>query len=102
MQTALSSSDTSRPAKYFISSPPGLRAHNPTSCRVINLEAGRQPQSPYLQRLFPAPHLFDDGVGIGGPGEGLGVVVGFNEIAVDGDLEIDDPVEDAALEPLLG
>ena len=40
--------------------------------------------------------------GIGGPGEGLGVVVGFGEVSVDGGLEIDDALEDAALEPLPG
>ena len=55
-----------------------------------------------LQHLFPAPHLFDDGVGIGGPGEGLGLIVGFPNEAIDGSLEIDDAFEYAALEPLSG
>src|SRR5712691_7912094 len=52
--------------------------------------------------MIPAPNLFDDGVGIGGPGEGFGVLIGFGEEAVDGGLEIDDAGEDAALEPLPG
>ena len=41
-------------------------------------------------------------MGIGGPGKGFGVVIGFGEIAVDGGLKIDNAVEDAALEPLPG
>ena len=55
-----------------------------------------------LQRLFPAPDLFDDFVWIGGPDERLWVVVGFGEVSVDGGLEIDDALEHASLEPLLG
>jgi hypothetical protein len=43
-----------------------------------------------LQRLLPEPDFFDDGVGIGGPEEGLGVMVGLDEVSVDGGLEIDD------------
>ena len=39
---------------------------------------------------MPAPPGSDDFVGIGGPGEGLWVIVGFGEKAVDGRLEIDD------------
>src|SRR5437660_9237709 len=49
---------------------------------------------------FPAPHFVDDGVGVGGPGEGLRISIGLGKIAVDGGLEIDDALEDAALEPL--
>jgi hypothetical protein len=52
--------------------------------------------------LFPAPHLFDDGVGVGGPGEGFGFFVGLGEVAMDGRLEINDALEDAPLEPLSG
>jgi hypothetical protein len=40
--------------------------------------------------VFAAPHFVDDGIGIGGPGEGLGVLIGLGEVAVDGGLEIDD------------
>ena len=52
--------------------------------------------------MFPAPHFFDDGIGVGGPGEGFGVVVGFGEVSIDGGLEIDDAGEDAALQSLPG
>ena len=38
----------------------------------------------------------DDFVWIGGPGEGLWVVVGLVEEAVDDDLEVDNGAEDAA------
>jgi len=37
-----------------------------------------------------------------GPDEGLGVVVGFDEVSVDGGLEISDALEHASLEPVLG
>src|SRR5262245_8165278 len=41
-------------------------------------------------------------MGIGGPGEGFRVLIGFGEVAVDSGLEIDDALEDAAFEPLPG
>lgn len=40
----------------------------------------------------------DDVVGVSGPDEGFGFLVVLGEIAVDGSLEVDDGVEDAALE----
>jgi hypothetical protein len=46
--------------------------------------------------------LFDDGIGVGGPEEGFGIVVGLAQEAVDGGLEIDDAFEDAAFEPTPG
>jgi len=52
--------------------------------------------------LVPAPDGGDDFVGIGSPGEGFGVVIGFAEKAVDGGLQFDNRAEDAALEPALG
>ncbi len=48
-----------------------------------------------LKHLFPAPDFFDDGVGVGGPSEGHGIIVGFPQEAVDGGLEIDDSLEPA-------
>src|SRR3546814_16214589 len=51
---------------------------------------------------MPASDGGDDGVGIGGPGEGLGFGVVLAHEAVDGGLEVDDGVEDAALEPSPG
>ena len=36
-------------------------------------------------------------MGIGGPGEGLRIVIGFGEVSVDSSLEIDDAFEDATL-----
>ena len=41
-------------------------------------------------------------MGIGGPGEGLRIVIGFGEVSVDSSLEIDDAFEDATFEPLPG
>src|SRR5436309_5876886 len=51
---------------------------------------------------MPALDGDDDFVGIGGPGEGLWVVVGLIEEAVDGGLEVDDRAEYATLEAALG
>ena len=55
-----------------------------------------------IQRLVPALDGGDDLVGIGGPGEGLGLLVVLGDEAVDGGLEVDDGAEDAALQPPLG
>jgi len=52
--------------------------------------------------LVPAFDGGDDLVWIGGPGEGFGVFVGFRDEAVDGGLEVDEGVEDTALEAPLG
>ena len=54
-----------------------------------------------IQHLMPSPDGGDDFVGIGGPGEGLGHLVGLLDEAVDGGLEIDDRSEDAAFQPSL-
>ena len=51
-----------------------------------------------IQHLVPASDGGDDFVGIGGPGEGLGIAVGVGEEAVDGGLEVDDEAEDAAFQ----
>ena len=55
-----------------------------------------------IQHLVPAPDGGDDFVGIGGPDEGLGHLVGLVDEAVDGGLEIDDGAEDAAFQSALG
>ena len=52
--------------------------------------------------MFPAAHLFDDGIGVGGPDEGFGVIVGFLQEAVDGGLEIDNRAEGTAFEAAFG
>ena len=44
----------------------------------------------------------DDAIGFCGPDEGLGGLIVFVEIAVDGGFEIADGTEDAAPEPALG
>jgi hypothetical protein len=44
----------------------------------------------------------DDFFGVFGPCEGLWGLIMFGEVSVDGGLEVDDAVEDAALEPTLG
>ena len=41
-------------------------------------------------------------MGIGGPGEGLGVLIGLGEVSIDGGLEIDNALEDTAFKPLPG
>jgi hypothetical protein len=48
--------------------------------------------------LVPASDGGDDFVGIGGPHEGLGVVIGFLEEPVDLGLEINDRSENPAFE----
>ncbi len=52
--------------------------------------------------MLPAFDSGEDAVGVGGPYEGLGVCIGFLDEAVDGALEIDDGVEDPALQHLPG
>src|SRR5215813_6627430 len=54
------------------------------------------------QHLSPSSDFFDDCMRVSSPDEGLGVVVGFGEISIDGGLEINDALEHASLEPLLG
>ena len=51
--------------------------------------------------MVPALDGGDDLVGVGGPGEGLWLLVVLGEEAVDGGLEVDDGVEDAAFQPPL-
>ena len=51
---------------------------------------------------MPTPDGGDDFVGIGGPGEGLGIIVGFSQEAVDGSLEVDNRAEHAAFEATPG
>jgi hypothetical protein len=52
--------------------------------------------------LVPTGSGGDDLVGIGGPGEGLWLLVVIEDEAIDGGLEIDDALEDAALQAPLG
>ena len=52
--------------------------------------------------MVPASDGGDDLVGIGGPHEGLGVIVGLFEEAVDSGLEINDRAEDPAFEATSG
>ena len=52
--------------------------------------------------MVPASDGGDDFVGIGGPGEGLGHLVGLLDEAVDGDLQLVDGAEDAALQSSFG
>jgi len=49
---------------------------------------------------MPAPDGGDDFVGIGGPGEGFGLLVGFPQKAVNSGLQLDNRAEDTALKPL--
>ena len=44
----------------------------------------------------------DDAVWVGGPGEGLGIIVGLFDEAVDGGLKIGDGAKDEALQPAPG
>ena len=52
--------------------------------------------------MFPAADLFEDIGSFGGPDEGLGMVVVFGEVAVDGDLQVGHTPEDAASDALAG
>jgi hypothetical protein len=65
-------------------------------------EPSAAPPVDRLQHLFPTTDLFDDGVGVGGPDEGLGVLIGCGEEPVDRSLEIDDASEDPVFETLPG
>ena len=49
--------------------------------------------------MVPASDGSDDVVGIGGPDEGFGAVVGFRKEAFDRGLQIDERAEHAALQP---
>jgi len=49
--------------------------------------------------LVPSSDGGDDLFGIGGPDEGLWVVVGFGDEAIDGGLKVGEGSEDAAFEP---
>ena len=52
--------------------------------------------------MVPTVDGGEDAVGVGGPDEGLGIVVGLVDEAVDGGLEVDDGAEHAASEPAPG
>jgi len=52
--------------------------------------------------LVPAPDSGDDFVWVCGPGEGLGIIVGLRDEAVDGGLEFNNAPEDTTLQALLG
>ena len=52
--------------------------------------------------MIPTFDGSDDFIGIGGPHEGFGVIVGFLQEAVDGGLEIDNRAEDPAFEAAFG
>ena len=52
-----------------------------------------------IQRLSPSVDGGDDFVGIGGPFEGFGVIVGLFDVAVDGGLKLDEGTEHAAFQP---
>ena len=52
--------------------------------------------------MFPAAELLDDGIGVSGPEERLGIVVGLPQEAVDSGLKIGDALEHAAFEPTAG
>ena len=50
---------------------------------------------------MPAPDRGDDFVWVGGPGEGLRLLIVVLKEAVDRGLQVDDGSKDAALEPAL-
>ena len=52
--------------------------------------------------MVPASDSGDDLVGIGGPDEGFGIVIGLGEEAFDGSVEIEERSEDALLQSPLG
>ena len=52
--------------------------------------------------MVPSSDSGDDFVWVGGPGEGFGIIVGLDDEAVDGGLEVDDTSKDTALESPFG
>jgi hypothetical protein len=52
--------------------------------------------------LLPAVDLVENVDGFGDPDERLGVVVVLGEVAVDGDLEVGDALEDATADAFAG
>jgi hypothetical protein len=48
--------------------------------------------------LVPTIDLFDNAIGIGGPDEGFGFAVVLAKVAVDRRLQVDERMEDAALQ----
>ena len=52
--------------------------------------------------MLPSSDCGEDALGVGGPGEWLGVIVVFGEVAIDGGLEVDERAEDPSLEPTPG
>ena len=55
-----------------------------------------------LQRFLPASDLGHDGGSLGGPDEWLGVIVVLSEVALHGDLQVGDALENAAADALAG
>ena len=55
-----------------------------------------------LQRLLSTADLGEDVGGSGGPDEGLGVPVVLGEVAMDGDLQVGNALEDSAADALAG
>ncbi len=55
-----------------------------------------------IQHLVPTGCGDDDLVGVGGPDKGSGLLVMIDDKAVNGGLEVDDALEDAALEAAFG
>lgn len=51
-----------------------------------------------LQHMFSSCDGSEEAIGVGGPGEGLGVLVMLGDKAVGGGLEVDERGEDATLE----
>ena len=51
---------------------------------------------------MPSSDSGDDFVWVGGPGEGFGIIVGLDDEAVDGGLEVDDTSKETALESPFG
>src|SRR5207237_9810490 len=55
-----------------------------------------------ISRLVPASDRGDDLVGVGGPGEGFWIIVGFPQEAVYGGLEFNDGAKHATFETAPG
>ena len=76
-----------------------VQAH-PFRTRVIN--RCYQTSSGLIPTFGAVPDGGDDVVGIGSPGEGLGLLVMLLDEAVDGGLKVDNGVEDAVFQPATG
>jgi hypothetical protein len=78
-----------------------LRVGPPPETRPSRVSGATPGSTDRVQGAVPTPDCGDDLIWIGGPCEGLWVIIGLDEETVDGGLEFADGSEDTALEAAL-